>query len=485
MRAKSYHWLIKNYQLERYELMYELEEKMKKYLVLLTVTFTFMITSYSQLLDNYDGTGDLTYITEGVWVISGGQLEAQTGGVSIPEHSYASYDLSLSNSSWSLSKDKQNEWIGWMDLNRTSVSGWSTSYYSCGMVLAAVNSDFNDPTTTGYAIGFQGDGDSLVVFKFSSGITNASGSSNLPAGSTLIVKSGYIYSNSDNGVNFYVKLESDGKWTVKYKAGIKLSDEAATNPSNYSDGSVTSSTSDETYNGTSYKWSGWIYAHETGVSEKAYFDNFGIGTVDQSLPVSLQDFNAVPGSGKVTLCWITESETENLGFNLYRSTALNGQFTIINNQLIPGHGSTSERHEYLFNDRDVINGVTYYYKLEDVDYAGKAKLHDKVVSATPTSIESDANINQFRLYPCYPNPFNPSTNIRISLPETAPVKLQVYNLNGELISTLVNTSLSAGEHSFTWSGRDHQNRLVGTGIYFLQISGDRGFSRTQKVIFLR
>ncbi|MBL7068046.1 MAG: T9SS type A sorting domain-containing protein, partial [Candidatus Marinimicrobia bacterium] len=102
-----------------------------------------------------------------------------------------------------------------------------------------------------------------------------------------------------------------------------------------------------------------------------------------------------------------------------------------------------------------------------------------------TSKEFDANINKFRLYPCYPNPFNPSTNIRISLPETAPVKLQVYNLNGELVRTLLNTSLSAGEYSFTWSGRDHQNRLVGTGIYLLQISGDRGFSRTQKVIFLR
>ena len=456
---------------------------MKKYLVLLTVTFTFMISSYSQLLDNYDGVGDLSYTTDGVWVISGGQFEAQTGGLTTPEHSYASYDLSLSNSNWSLSKDKQNEWIGWMDLNLISVGGWGAGNYSCGMVLSANSSVFNSNTTQGYAIGFQNSDDQLVLFRFSAGITY--GTLELPGTSTLIINSGYIYSDSDNGINFYVKLESDGKWTVKYKSGEKLSDQAALNPSNYTDGSTTSVSPDETYSGSDYKYAGWIYAHNIGSSNKSYFDNFGIGTVDQSLPVDLQNFNAVPGNGKVTLTWITESETENLGFNLYKNTNANGQFTMTNDQLIPGHGSTSERHEYLFTDRDVVNGVIYYYKLEDVDYTGKAKLHDKVVSATPTSKEFDANINKFRLYPCYPNPFNPSTNIRISLPETAPVKLQVYNLNGELVRTLLNTSLSAGEYSFTWSGRDHQNRLVGTGIYLLQISGDRGFSRTQKVIFLR
>ena len=206
---------------------------------------------------------------------------------------------------------------------------------------------------------------------------------------------------------------------------------------------------------------------------------------DSSLPVSLQDFNAIPGNNKVTLTWITESETENLGFNLYRSTEKDGGFVIINDRLLPGHGSTSERHEYFYVDRDVVNGVTYYYKLEDVDYAGKAKLHDKVISVTPTSKESDANINQFRLYPCYPNPFNPETTLRFELTEAARISVQIYDLLGNRITTLSNTAFQPGEHNLTWNGKDHQNRLVGTGIYFLQISGDRGFSRTEKVIFLR
>jgi len=233
-------------------------------------------------------------------------------------------------------------------------------------------------------------------------------------------------------------------------------------------------------NGTSYSDFTW---------DGTYTSTFGTvnndGSNDQSLPVSLQDFNAVPGNGKVTLFWITESETENLGFNIYRGVNKNGEFLMLNAELIAGHGSTSERHEYSYVDHDVINGVTCHYKLEDVDYAGKAKLHEKVVSATPTSKESDANINQFRLYPCYPNPFNPETTLRFELTEAARISVQIYDLLGNRIITLSDAAFQPGEHNLTWNGRDHQNRLVGTGIYFLQISGDRGFSRTEKVIFLR
>lgn len=209
------------------------------------------------------------------------------------------------------------------------------------------------------------------------------------------------------------------------------------------------------------------------------------GNNDQSLPVSLQDFNAIPGNGKVTLSWITESETENLGFNLYRGVNKNGKFLMLNAELIAGHGSTSERHDYSYVDKNVVNGVTYYYKIEDVDYAGKTKLHNKTVSATPTSKESDANINQFRLYPCYPNPFNPNTNIRIFLHEPAPVKLQVYNLNGKLISTLLNTFLSAGGYNFVWNATDFRGTDVASGVYFIRMAIENQSTSLQKVLLVR
>jgi len=377
---------------------------MKKYFLIFLITFLTRSFSFAQLLDNYDGTGGLTYSTEGSWAVTDGQYEAGTGGVSGPEHSYASYNLTNSNSSWELSKSKLNEWIGWMDLNRTSVGGWGGGNYSCGLVLAANSSDLNETSTNGYAVGFRNTGDELVVFRFDGGVT--SGTTDLPGSSSIVVSSGYAYSDGDNGINFYVKLESDGKWTIKYKAGSKLSDQAATNPTNYSDGSVTSSSADETYSGTNYKYSGWIYAHSSGGSEKAFFDNFGIGTVDQSLPVTLTSFTVTPDNAKVTLNWTTESEVENLGFNIYKSLYSNEQFTIINDQLIPGHGNTSSRHEYQYIDRNVINGVEYWYQLEDVSYAGETEKHN-IVSAIPKGREELGMIpNDFQLFPCYPNQFS-------------------------------------------------------------------------------
>lgn len=238
------------------------------------------------LLDNYDGTGDLTYSTEGTWVITGGQYEGQTGGVTTPEHSYASYDLSSVISGWDLQDSKANCWFGWMDLNRTTASGWGATNYSCGLVLAANASDFNAATTVGYAIGFNSSG-ALVVFKFTTGIV--SGTTALPGTSTSIVTSGYTYADANNGVNFYVELLSDGKWKVYYLAGAKLSDANATNKANYTGGNATSASAESSYRGTTYKYSGWIYSHSTGASDKAYFDNFGAGQTSATPSITLAD----------------------------------------------------------------------------------------------------------------------------------------------------------------------------------------------------
>ncbi|RKY61464.1 MAG: hypothetical protein DRP96_03150, partial [Candidatus Neomarinimicrobiota bacterium] len=59
------------------------------------------------------------------------------------------------------------------------------------------------------------------------------------------------------------------------------------------------------------------------------------------------------------------------------------------------------------------------------------------------------------------------------------------DLLGNLLNTLTNTTYQPGLHSLTWNGRDMNNRLLSTGIYFMQVSSSTGFSNTQKVVFLR
>jgi subtilisin family serine protease len=84
----------------------------------------------------------------------------------------------------------------------------------------------------------------------------------------------------------------------------------------------------------------------------------------------------------------------------------------------------------------------------------------------------------------YPNPFNPSTTISFSLPTAGSVELNIYNVNGQLVRSLVSGSQSAGQHSVQWDGQDAQGQRVTSGIYFYQLRTER-WSDTRKMIVLR
>ena len=70
----------------------------------------------------------------------------------------------------------------------------------------------------------------------------------------------------------------------------------------------------------------------------------------------------------------------------------------------------------------------------------------------------------------YPNPFNPYTTISYGLPESAYVKLEVYNITGEVIKTLVDTTKSSGLYAVVWNGRSEAEMPVSSGIYFYRLS---------------
>ncbi len=69
----------------------------------------------------------------------------------------------------------------------------------------------------------------------------------------------------------------------------------------------------------------------------------------------------------------------------------------------------------------------------------------------------------------YPNPFNPRTAIKFTLPQAAAVKLQIFNLNGQLVRTLANEDLPAGAHQRRWNARDEHGRRVASGTYLYRL----------------
>ncbi len=101
--------------------------------------------------------------------------------------------------------------------------------------------------------------------------------------------------------------------------------------------------------------------------------------------IRLARFSARPKNAAVSIAWATESEIDNAGFNIYRSTSENGEYIQTNEDLIPAEGSATEGAAYGFVDDGVQNRKTYWYKLEDIDLNGVSTMHGPV-RATPRLI---------------------------------------------------------------------------------------------------
>ncbi|MCP4716278.1 MAG: DNRLRE domain-containing protein, partial [Deltaproteobacteria bacterium] len=124
--------------------------------------------------------------------------------------------------------------------------------------------------------------------------------------------------------------------------------------------------------------------HENIYTREAY----GTGTAGPYLKievkptlVTLASLEAQPASNSVTVSWETESEIDNAGFNIYRAEA-GGEYSKINDQLIPAQGNPAGGATYSFVDNGARNRSSYTYMLEDVDLNGIAVQHGPL-AATP------------------------------------------------------------------------------------------------------
>ncbi len=91
--------------------------------------------------------------------------------------------------------------------------------------------------------------------------------------------------------------------------------------------------------------------------------------------------------------------------------------------------------------------------------------------------QQEVEIDKFTEASVYPNPFNPSTTIRFAVKEPMQVKLQIFNLRGELVRTLANGEHKRGLHEKHWNGHDHTGNLVASGVYFFRLQIGEQFYR--------
>lgn len=207
--------------------------------------------------------------------------------------------------------------------------------------------------------------------------------------------------------------------------------------------------------------------------------NFNVsGDGDISLPVELSSFIANIESDKIILKWVTESEVHNSHFIIDKSIDEINFFTIAN---IPGQGNSTKKTEYKYEDVNAINGITYYYRLASCDYTGNLEYSDalSITFQNPYEIKPE----RFFIYQNYPNPFNPSTKIYFDLPKDVFVTINIYNLKGNLVKTILKQNIKTGNHEAIWNGTDDFGRKVSSGVYIYSIQ-TKNFTQSKKMILI-
>ena len=213
------------------------------------------------------------------------------------------------------------------------------------------------------------------------------------------------------------------------------------------------------------------------VTISASYDN---SNGDVTLPVELNNFSADYSTSGVNINWVTESEFNNLGFNLYRSQDEDKDYLKINAELVQGAGHSTSQNTYSYTDSRIEQKGTYYYKLEQIDIDGQTSMFG------PISVFVDRAIipETFSLQQNFPNPFNPNTMIRFGLPEPGNVKVIIYNTRGEQIRELVNRSYEAGTFELSWDAIDDYGRRISSGVYFYKLETE-SFTDIKKMVYTR
>ena len=210
---------------------------------------------------------------------------------------------------------------------------------------------------------------------------------------------------------------------------------------------------------------------------------------DNPLPVTLTNFMALElEANYVQLSWSVESESNLYGYYLYRALAESDEMSKISNIITANNLPQAQTYEYV--DYEAVAGNSYDYYLESIDLDGSSTLYDPIRFSFAADEEEDNPYlpEELQALHNYPNPFNPSTTIKFSVPTGVAgenAQLHIFNTKGQKVTTLLQENLPSGNHSVTWLGKDSSGKEVNSGIYFYQLQIGSDYSEMQKMVLIK
>ncbi|MDR3666504.1 MAG: T9SS type A sorting domain-containing protein, partial [Ignavibacteriaceae bacterium] len=209
----------------------------------------------------------------------------------------------------------------------------------------------------------------------------------------------------------------------------------------------------------------------------------GVWTRLQSdvLPVELSAFTVSVKTNSIVINWKTATELNNFGFEVERADYNNNSAATDWESLafIKGAGSSNSTKEYDYSDIKTNGNGKFLYRLKQIDNNGKVKYSNVIEISVHFGPQTYSLENNF------PNPFNPSTVIKYSLPFDSNVKLTIYNTLGMTVKELFTEVQPAGTHEYNFNANG-----LSSGVYLYTIqasstSGTQKFQSTKKMILMK
>lgn len=202
-----------------------------------------------------------------------------------------------------------------------------------------------------------------------------------------------------------------------------------------------------------------------------------------TLPVTLSSFQ-VSWQNQAQVLWTTASETDLLGWNIYRAeetelaTALR-----LNAALIPPAEDPSQGAEYSFADAETRPGGSYYYWLEAMSYSGSSDIFGYRSLSIPLAEEEESPELQLptQLLPAFPNPFSSNIIIPYQIKAAATVQIDIYDLRGRKVKSLKLSHQKAGSYIQGWDGLNSEGKALPSGLYFYKMRSGN-YSEIRKMI---